>query len=73
MRDKTERPEAVEAGTVRLVGTDPDRIEREASRLLDDPSECLRMSHIHNPYGDGNASPRIADTILSAAVRLEPI
>ena len=65
MRDKTERPEAVAAGTVKLVGTDPERIVREASRLLDDPSEYERMSRVHNPYGDGAASERIARLIDS--------
>ena len=65
MREKTERPEAVDAGTVRLVGTDPDRIFREAARLLDDPQECGRLSRVHNPYGDGHASERIADAIDS--------
>ena len=59
LREKTERPEAVEAGTVKLVGTDPDRIVREAVALLDSPEEYLRMSRIHNPYGDGHASQRI--------------
>jgi UDP-N-acetylglucosamine 2-epimerase (non-hydrolysing) len=63
MRDKTERPEAVEAGTVKLVGTEPDAIEREARRLLDDEDERRRMSRVHNPYGDGQASRRIADAI----------
>jgi len=67
MREKTERPEAIEAGTVRLVGTDADVIEREAVRLLDDTEERLRMSRIHNPYGDGQASRRIADAIASFA------
>ena len=65
MRDKTERPEAVEAGTVRLVGTDPEKIEFEALKLLRDPEERLRMSRVHNPYGDGHASDRIAEVILS--------
>jgi len=65
MREKTERPEAVEAGTVKLVGTDEDRIVLEASRLLDDGPEYLRMSRVHNPYGDGFSSRRIADTIHS--------
>lgn len=65
MREKTERPEAVEAGTVRLVGTDSDLIESEAARLLDDEAERQRMSRIHNPYGDGQASRRIADAIAS--------
>jgi UDP-N-acetylglucosamine 2-epimerase (non-hydrolysing) len=59
MREKTERPEAVEAGTVKLVGTDEERIYREASRLLDDAEEYGRMTRIHNPYGDGFASRRI--------------
>jgi UDP-N-acetylglucosamine 2-epimerase (non-hydrolysing) len=66
MREKTERPEAVEAGTVKLVGADPDRIVREAERLLDDPDERERMCRIHNPYGDGHASERIAEAILEA-------
>jgi UDP-N-acetylglucosamine 2-epimerase (non-hydrolysing) len=60
MRDKTERPEAVEAGTVRLAGTDEERIVAEVTRLLDDPRSCEAMSRIHNPYGDGHASERIA-------------
>ena len=65
MREKTERPEAVEAGTVRLVGTDVERIVAEAACLLDDPEECRRRSRVHNPYGDGQASRRIADLIYS--------
>jgi UDP-N-acetylglucosamine 2-epimerase (non-hydrolysing) len=65
LRDKTERPEAVEAGTVKLVGTDPDRIYREAVNLLDDAGLRERMSAVHNPYGDGFASPRIADALHS--------
>ena len=65
MREKTERPEAVEAGTVRLVGTDEDAIVGEASRLLDDAGERERMSRVHNPYGDGHASRRIADALRS--------
>jgi len=60
LRDKTERPEAVEAGTVKLVGTDEERIVAEATRLLDDPTEYTRMTRVHNPYGDGQASQRIA-------------
>jgi UDP-N-acetylglucosamine 2-epimerase (non-hydrolysing) len=63
MRDKTERPEAVAVGTVKLVGTNPDRITESASQLLDDPEMCRAMSRIHNPYGDGRASGRIADAI----------
>ena len=61
MRDTTERPEALEAGTVKLVGTDYDRIVTEVSRLLDDPSAYERMSRAVNPYGDGKACPRIVE------------
>ena len=60
MREKTERPEAVEAGTVKLVGTDPERLIAEAVLLLDDSAEYHRRSHVHNPYGDGKAAGRIA-------------
>lgn len=62
-RDVTERPEAVAAGTARLVGTDPDRIVREATLLLDSEEEYLRVSQIKNPYGDGTASDRILEII----------
>ena len=65
MREKTERPEAVAAGTVKLVGTDADRIVREAERLLDDQAEYARMARIHNPYGDGRASDRIRQAIAA--------
>ena len=65
MRERTERPEAVEAGTVKLVGSDARKIVAEASRLLDDDAEHRRMSRIHNPYGDGRASQRIIDAISS--------
>ena len=64
MRDTTERPEAVRAGTVRLVGTDADLIVREAIALLDDATIYETMSKAHNPYGDGNASPRILERIV---------
>jgi UDP-N-acetylglucosamine 2-epimerase (non-hydrolysing) len=63
LREKTERPEAVEAGTVKLVGTDAARIIRETTTLLDCPDEYDRMSRIHNPYGDGYASERIEAAI----------
>jgi UDP-N-acetylglucosamine 2-epimerase (non-hydrolysing) len=63
MRDKTERPEAVEAGTVKLVGTDPELILREACLLLEDRDEYRRRSLVHNPYGDGQASSRITTVI----------
>lgn len=65
MRDKTERPEAVEAGTARLVGADERRIVEEATLLLDDESEYRGRSRVHNPYGDGRAGGRIADAIHS--------
>ncbi|MDA8170055.1 MAG: UDP-N-acetylglucosamine 2-epimerase (non-hydrolyzing) [Nitrospiraceae bacterium] len=60
MRETTERPEGVEAGTVRLVGTDRGQIVRETNRLLDDEKAYAAMSAAHNPYGDGKASKRIA-------------
>ncbi len=65
MRDKTERQEAVEAGTARLVGTDPDRIVSEVAALLDSPSARKPFTAVENPFGDGRASSRIADSILS--------
>src|SRR6185312_1304261 len=64
LREKTERPEAVTAGTVRLVGTDEAAIVREASKLLDDPNTYNAMARRHNPYGDGHASARIADALV---------
>jgi len=63
LREKTERPEAVEAGTVKLVGTSASRIVDETTLLLDSPEEYQRMSRIHNPYGDGHACERI-ETVL---------
>lgn len=65
MRETTERPEAVTAGTVRLVGTDVERIVGEVTRLLDDDAEYSRMSEAHNPYGDGQASARIANILAT--------
>ena len=59
MRETTERPEAVDAGTVRLVGTNPDRIVAEAVRLIEDREHYEAMSRAHNPYGDGAAASRI--------------
>lgn len=64
LRDTTERPEAVDAGTVKLVGTDTDLILQEATILLDDAAAYEFMSRAHNPYGDGLASQRIRDAIL---------
>ncbi|MBL1225971.1 non-hydrolyzing UDP-N-acetylglucosamine 2-epimerase [Enterococcus sp. BWR-S5] len=63
MRDTTERPEGVEAGTLKLVGTDEETIYKSFKQLLEDPKEYERMSHASNPYGDGLASKRIADIL----------
>jgi len=63
MRENTERPEAVSAGTARLVGADAGRIVEETERLLDDPKAYERMARQHNPYGDGRASERISDVL----------
>ena len=65
MRDTTERPEAVEAGTVILVGTNVDKIVKETTMLLDDKEKYQRMSQLHNPYGDGNASKRIVEFLIN--------
>ena len=64
MRNVTERPEAVEAGTVRLVGTDKERILEKVGEVLTDPASYEAMSLAHNPYGDGRASGRIASALL---------
>ena len=71
MRDTTERPEAVEAGTVILVGTDKDRIVLEANDLLSNVTRYKIMSGLHNPYGDGKACKRIAEFILSRNITIE--
>jgi UDP-N-acetylglucosamine 2-epimerase (non-hydrolysing) len=63
MRETTERPEALSAGTARLVGADRNRIVGEVSRLLSDPTHYGTMSHAHNPYGDGKATERILEAI----------
>ncbi|CZF80036.1 UDP-N-acetylglucosamine 2-epimerase [Grimontia celer] len=64
MRDTTERPEAVEAGTVKLVGTDKDRIITEVENLLNNEDDYERMSRAHNPYGDGKSCQRIIEEII---------
>jgi len=64
MRDTTERPEAVDAGTVKLVGTDKDRIVSAVHELLTNPDEYQKMSRAHNPYGDGKACERIVNKII---------
>lgn len=68
MRDTTERPEAVEAGTVRLVGTDCARIVSEARSLLEDTEAYQRMALAHNPYGDGRAAQRIAAALAKVGI-----
>jgi UDP-N-acetylglucosamine 2-epimerase (non-hydrolysing) len=65
MREKTERPEAVEAGTSILVGTDVEKIVGTAEWLVRDTAEYERRSRIHNPYGDGRASGRIAAAVAA--------
>ncbi|MCT4707365.1 UDP-N-acetylglucosamine 2-epimerase (non-hydrolyzing) [Enterobacteriaceae bacterium H11S18] len=69
MRDTTERPEAVKAGTVRLVGTDPSVIVREVTRLLRDENEYQVMSRAHNPYGDGRACDHILAALKKSQVK----
>ena len=73
LRDKTERPEAVSAGTARLVGTNERRIVEEAENLLDDPDAYQRMARRHNAYGDGKASERIADVLAGRAAEFATI
>ena len=69
LREVTERPEAVDAGTVRLVGTDRERILTEALRLLDDPAAYEQMAQAVNPYGDGRAAARIVGTLVGDEVQ----
>jgi UDP-N-acetylglucosamine 2-epimerase (non-hydrolysing) len=68
MRDTTERPEAVKAGTVKLVGTSQEAIVRETQLLLDDSAAYESMSRAHNPYGDGKAASRITNYLKSISV-----
>lgn len=63
MRDTTERPEGVDAGTLKLVGTNEDTIYEWFTKLLDEPEEYAKMAHAANPYGDGHACERIADIL----------
>jgi UDP-N-acetylglucosamine 2-epimerase (non-hydrolysing) len=65
MRENTERPEGLAAGTVRLVGTATDDIVRACRQLLDDPEVYAAMSTASNPYGDGRASARIVDALVN--------
>jgi UDP-N-acetylglucosamine 2-epimerase (non-hydrolysing) len=66
MRETTERPEGIAAGTAKLVGTDPATVIAEVSKLLDDPSAYDAMRHAHSPFGDGKAASRIAKVIANA-------
>lgn len=69
MRDTTERPEAVDAGTVKLVGTNTDTLVNAATLLLDNDSEYKKMSVAHNPYGDGQACSRIANSLKEGLLK----
>lgn len=73
MRETTERPEGIEAGTAKLVGTDSDRIVAEVGRLLDDSTAYAGMATAHNPYGDGSAVGRIVDLLARETPRLRDI
>ena len=64
LRDTTERPEGIKAGTLKLVGTDINSIYEETKKLLTDENEYKKMSHASNPYGDGHASERIVNAII---------
>jgi UDP-N-acetylglucosamine 2-epimerase (non-hydrolysing) len=64
LRETTERPEGVEAGTLKLVGTEPSHIVREAERLLDDPDAYTKMARATNPYGDGHTAERIVEALV---------
>ena len=68
MRETTERPEGLEAGTARLVGTDADRIVAETFRLLDDEAAYAAMARAHNPFGDGHAAQRIVELLASGGI-----
>ena len=69
LRETTERPEGVEAGTLKLVGTETSHIVQETKRLLDDESEYAKMAKASNPYGDGHAAERIVDALLRTSSR----
>jgi UDP-N-acetylglucosamine 2-epimerase len=71
LRDSTERPEAVEAGTARLVGTDRETVRGAALELLRDEHSYRRMAHAGNPYGDGRAAPRTVEALLRSDAQLE--
>ena len=71
LRTETERPEAVEAGTVKIAGVEKDVILKLAKQLLDDKGAYAEMAKAANPYGDGNASKRIVDAIIAKFNNLE--
>lgn len=68
LRETTERPEGVDAGTLKLVGTETSHIIQETKRLLDDPLEYGKMAKASNPYGDGHAAERIIEALLNTAI-----
>ena len=70
MRNTTERPEGIEAGTLKLVGTDEEPIYRAIYNLLTDKEEYNKMAKASNPYGDGHASERIADILLDPNIKI---
>ncbi|HQP60605.1 MAG TPA: UDP-N-acetylglucosamine 2-epimerase, partial [Anaerolineaceae bacterium] len=65
LREVTERPEGLEAGVLKLVGSDPARIVRESARLLDDPDAHAAMAQAANPFGDGHAAERIVKALVN--------
>jgi UDP-N-acetylglucosamine 2-epimerase (non-hydrolysing) len=69
MRETTERPEGVDAGTLKLVGTETSHIVQEAKRLLEDESEYAKMAKASNPYGDGHAAERIVEALANRGDR----
>ncbi len=71
MRNTTERPEAISAGTVKLVGTNQTTIEQEIIKLLDTPEEYKKMAYAHNPYGDGKASERISEFLIKQKSKIQ--
>lgn len=71
LRDTTERPEGIKAGTLKLVGTEEETIYEKTKELLEDEEEYRKMSHASNPYGDGHASERIVDAIIEFFNRLK--
>ena len=70
LREVTERPEAIEAGTARLVGTDVEKILEQVRLLLNDPSEHSSMARAINPFGDGHAAERIVDALIAFSPKI---